>query len=130
VSDPYETAGKIRRNLVTIRNVWDNQQESNVSDARDKIGSRCGTNTGYTAHQRHQEKPCDACAAAKRDYDRRRREAPDKTRQSRDSATAQSRAHTRMRRIYPEVYAALYAEEKELLRRERAAASVAGTSLG
>jgi hypothetical protein len=79
---------------------------------------RHGTPSGYKRHQLDSEKPCDACARAKQEYDQRWRSSPEQTRRNRLHAKAQGRAHTRMRAIYPEVYAALYAEEKERAYRE------------
>lgn len=79
---------------------------------------RCGTTSGYSRHRWADEKPCDACAAAKAEYDRRLRSAPEATRRSRLNARAQGRALARLRRLYPDVYAALYEEEKVRLWRE------------
>lgn len=75
--------------------------------------ARCGTTSGYTRHQLDNEKPCDACASAKAAYDKRHREAPERTRMSRLKARAQSRAEARLRGMYPDVWRVLYAEEVE-----------------
>lgn len=70
--------------------------------------SRCGTTTGYKAHQRAEEKPCDACAKAKADFDVRWRSAPEITRRNRLHARAQSRASTELRRRHKAEYDVLY----------------------
>ena len=75
--------------------------------------ARCGTTSGYTRHQLDNEKPCDACASAKAAYDKRLRESPAKTKTSRLRARAQNRAEGRLRRMYPDVWRVLYAEEVE-----------------
>ena len=80
--------------------------------------ARCGTPSGYRKHQHAGERPCDACAAAKSEYDRRLRSAPEATRRNRLTAQAQNHARTRLTAIYPDVYAALYREEKERIWRE------------
>lgn len=74
---------------------------------------RCGTVTGYTNHQRAGERPCDACVAAKAAYNKRWREAPERTRRNRMYAAAQGRAKQRLVEMFPDTYAALYAEERD-----------------
>jgi hypothetical protein len=83
-----------------------------------KGDARCGTPSGYRRHQLDGEKPCDACATAKREYDQRLRSAPEATRRNRLHAKAQACATSRLRSIYPDLYAALYREEKERIWRE------------
>lgn len=83
--------------------------------------ARHGTTPGWKRHQRHGERPCDACYAAKQAYDARQRAAPDKTRRNRLHAAAQSRAYTRLAHMYPAIYADLYAEEKARLEAEEKA---------
>jgi len=73
---------------------------------------RHGTATGYRYHQDADEKPCDACVAAKQEYDRNWRSTPERTKKSRAGAAAQARALRRLKDIYPDVYRVLYAEEK------------------
>ena len=79
---------------------------------------RCGTTSGYSTHQRAGEKPCDACARAKREYDARWRSAPERTRKNRLAAKAQARAAARLREIHPEQWRALYSEELVKARQE------------
>lgn len=74
---------------------------------------RHGTTSGYKTHQNRGERPCDACVRAKQEYDARWRSGSERTRQSRLLAGAQKRALTRLKNLYPDLYAALYAEEKE-----------------
>lgn len=74
--------------------------------------ARCGTLSGYARHKLDDNKPCDACTAAKREYDKRWRAAPERTRKSRLSARAQQKAYGRLAREFPDKYAAYYAEAK------------------
>lgn len=83
-----------------------------------RTGSRHGTTSGYTAHQRRGEEPCDACRAAKREYDARWLAGSEQTRRNRLHAKAQSRALARLRWLYPRIYDVLYDEEKRRLDRE------------
>jgi hypothetical protein len=75
--------------------------------------ARCGTPSGWTKHKNADETPCDACALAKKEYNQRWRSAPEKVRKNRLHAQAQARAVGRLKAIYPDLYAALYAEEKD-----------------
>lgn len=77
--------------------------------------ARCGTPSGWNRHRLDGEKPCDACARAKREYDKQWRSAPDRVRKSRLNARAQRKAYGRLSRLYPEDYAKFYAEEKARL---------------
>ena len=77
--------------------------------------TRHGTNSGWTKHKKLGERACDACTRAKQEYDKRRKAIPEQTRLNRLNASAQGRAEARLRRMYPEDYAALYAEEKARL---------------
>lgn len=77
--------------------------------------ARCGTTSGYTRHQLDGEKPCDACALAKKEYDKRRKEVPRIRQLNRLHARAQTRALSRLRVLYRDEYRAFYAEEKALL---------------
>lgn len=69
---------------------------------------RHGTHSGWTRHIRDGERPCDPCYAAKAQYDRRRRSAPEVIRASRLRARAQHRAYQALAHKYPDEYAALY----------------------
>lgn len=80
--------------------------------------ARCGTPSGWTKHKRRNEQPCDACALARKEYDKRQKGIPINTQKNRLTAKAQGNARVRLTQIYPELYAALYAEEKEKLFRE------------
>jgi len=80
--------------------------------------ARCGTPSGWSKHQKQEERPCDACARAKSDYDKRWRAAPERTQKSRLSARAQARAATRLRAIHPGDWANLYAEALDEIRAE------------
>lgn len=74
---------------------------------------RCGTPTGYSRHQDRKEKPCDACAEAKREYDKRWRSATETQQRNRISAASQQAAYRRLAHLHPGLYQAFYAEEKE-----------------
>lgn len=74
--------------------------------------ARCGTPSGYNRHLADGEKPCDACARSKQEYDHRLRLADGKARASRQLARAQNRATTTLRKNHPEEWAALYAAAK------------------
>ena len=77
------------------------------------VPGRCGSHSGWARHQRANEKPCDACAAAKAAYDKRRLATnSDKKRKALQYARAQGRAERRLARLYPEEYRALYEEAK------------------
>ena len=74
--------------------------------------TRHGTNSGWSHHQRLNEEPCAACYAARAAYDKRRRGAPDRAREMRLRAKAQSLAEGEMRRRDPELYKRLYEQFK------------------
>lgn len=76
------------------------------------VGSRCGTVTGWTRHQRAGERPCDACTAAKAASDRRWRSAPDSARRNRVHARAQRRAYAELARRHKAEYDNLYRQYK------------------
>lgn len=80
--------------------------------------ARCGRPSGYSAHQKRGEKPCDACARAKSEYDKRWRVATGRAQRSRLNAKAQSRALRRLKDEHVEVYHAYYAEELGRVYRE------------
>lgn len=54
------------------------------------------------------EQPCPACKVAKKDYDARRRSAPELKVKNRARAVAQGRALSELRSRYPEEYRDLY----------------------
>lgn len=70
--------------------------------------ARCGTPSGYERHRLDGVKPCDACALAKSEYDRRYRAAPERVRRDRLKARAQSRAYVALRAEHVEEYRKLY----------------------
>lgn len=79
-------------------------------------GTRCGTTAGWGRHQRHDERPCDACARAKAEYDKRWSSAPRRRQIERLNATAQGRALRELSKRYPDEYRQLYLQHKaELL---------------
>lgn len=80
-----------------------------------------GTPSGYQAHVRRDERPCDSCYRAKQEYDVRRQESSEYVRASRLRARAQRRALTRLKNVYPTLCRLLYEEEKSRLEREEAA---------
>lgn len=75
--------------------------------------SRHGTPSGAKRHERLGERVCDACARAKSDYDKQRRDIPENTRRNRLKSRAQTQALKRLRALHDAEYKALYAEEKE-----------------
>lgn len=83
--------------------------------------ARHGTASGFAAHQRAGERPCDPCYRAKQKYDQRYRSAPDRTRRSRLSARAQQQATSELARRYPDEYRQLYLKFKQDLTSEAAA---------
>ena len=83
---------------------------------------RCGTPSGFTAHQNRDEKPCPACWAAKSAYDKRLRAAPKRAQTNRMHARAQSKAHSELAAAHKAEYDALYAKWKAHFAAEMAAA--------
>jgi hypothetical protein len=83
----------------------------------------CGTAAGYIRHIRARETACEDCRAAHTLYVRlwRARGGMESTRLS---STARSRALVRLGRMHPTEYRALYLEEREKLRAERAGMSL------
>jgi hypothetical protein len=73
---------------------------------------RHGTPSGHTLHQTIGSKPCDACTAAKREYDQRRRAADRVTALARARARAQNRARAALVERHATEYAELYAQFK------------------
>lgn len=80
--------------------------------------TRHGTTSGWALHQKREERPCDACVRAKREYDQRLRSAPEKARENRLRARAQGRAESDLRRLHPAEYQALYEAHLSDLKRE------------
>ena len=76
---------------------------------------RHGTPAGARRHSEAGEPPCEACRAAKSEYDRRYRAANDKKRMNRLHAKAQNRAERDLRRAHLDEYRALYLEHKRQL---------------
>ena len=74
---------------------------------------RCGTLTGWTHHQKRGENPCDACRAAKSEYDKRRLEATPLKIRGRLFARAQARALSRLRNEHLDEYRRYYEAAKK-----------------
>ena len=73
---------------------------------------RCGTISGWSKHVKSGEKPCYACALAKKNYDARWRVAPRRARLNRLHARAQARANKWLKDKYPEDYREFYEQAK------------------
>ncbi|MGH3447550.1 MAG: hypothetical protein ACRDP4_07990 [Nocardioidaceae bacterium] len=65
--------------------------------------------------QRNGDRPCDACARAKADYDVRWRSSSYRAIRSRMHARAQNKALQQLRRRYPDEYAELYEKWKNII---------------
>lgn len=76
---------------------------------------RHGTQSGWTEHARRDEDPCAPCFAAKQEYDRKRREDPDRLLQARLHAKAQYLASKRLRHAHKEEYDNYYQDAKAQL---------------
>lgn len=76
---------------------------------------RHGTASGARRHSLAGELPCDACRAAKAEYDKRQRSTPEHTRRNRLHAKAQARALRDLRRRYLDEYKELYLDHKRKL---------------
>lgn len=72
-----------------------------------------GTTKGFAWHQRQGTDPCELCRKAKAEYDANWRIADDNTRVSRLRALARSAALSRLSKMHPRIYRALYREECE-----------------
>lgn len=77
--------------------------------------ARCGTPSGAVRHSNRGERPCDACAAAKAEYDRSWRNADDNTKRNRLHAKAQARALAAVRDAHREEYRAAYIAHRDAL---------------
>lgn len=75
-----------------------------MSDTFPNSVTHHGTVSGWTKHRAMGERPCDSCRAARQEYDAPRR----------PSKRADRRALQRLADMYPDAYAALYAEERAL----------------
>ena len=73
---------------------------------------RCGSHSGWAAHQRRGEKPCDACVRAKAEYDKRWRSATEQQRKARLASKAQRKALSRLTKLHPDEYRVLYVAAK------------------
>jgi hypothetical protein len=94
---------------------------STENDAQNAAPTRHGSPAGWRRHQKAKERPCDACAKARAEYDERRRTSDAETRSARIRGRAQVRAYQRLAHEFPEKYAAYYDEAKEQVRDEIAA---------
>lgn len=72
----------------------------------------CGTAAGYIRHVRAGEKACEECRAAHTLYVRLWR-ARGGMKNTREQSSARQRALSRLARMYPNHYRALYAEERQ-----------------
>lgn len=80
---------------------------------------RHGTLSGARRHSAAGEPPCEACRAAKAEYDKRYKSADDKKRRNRLHAKAQSLALADLRRRYLDEYRDLYlAHKRDLIAAE------------
>lgn len=84
---------------------------------------RHGTTSGAARHAAAGELPCDACRAAKAEYDRRWRSSDEKTRKNRLHAKAQSLAERDLRQAHYEEYRAYYVAHRDRLLREQEGAT-------
>jgi hypothetical protein len=75
-----------------------------------KAPAECGTTSGWNRHRRMGETACLRCTEAKRVYDLTNN-APERVRRRKARSLAYNRANLRLRRMYPEVYRAIYQEE-------------------
>lgn len=73
--------------------------------------SDCGSYAGYQAHRRRGTAPCDECRKANNLYMAERRDDPWYARRERRRQAARERALSRLMRMHPTEYAALYDEE-------------------
>lgn len=76
---------------------------------------RCGSISGYSAHQERGERACDACAAAKARYDAELLSVPENKLRNRLHAKAQSRAYRALYHKYRDEYDEIYATERDKL---------------
>lgn len=99
-----------------------------VDEARfGATGARHGTVTGHSRHLTRCEEPCEACRAAKAEYDERWRGTTRRARLGRLNARAQARAYGELARRHKAEYDELYAAHRaELLAESGEPAPVAG----
>lgn len=87
-------------------------------------GARHGTLTGHARHLARGEEPCEACRAAKAEYDERWRGSPRRARLGRLNARAQARAYGELSRRHKAEYDELYAAHRAELLAESGEAPV------
>lgn len=76
------------------------------------VDERCGTPAGYQAHRKRKEPACDACRRANAEYTAAVRASnPGLYAQNVANNSARSRAMTRLARLHPDEFKALYREE-------------------
>ncbi|HET7407348.1 MAG TPA: hypothetical protein VFJ21_09490 [Mycobacteriales bacterium] len=80
---------------------------------------RHGTPYGASRHSKRGEPPCDACRAAKAEYDRRNRAIPERTARNRLRAKAQQRALAELKKAHESEYRRLYVAHKAALEAEQ-----------
>jgi len=80
---------------------------------------RHGTPSGAARHASVGEEPCDACRAAKAEYDRDWRAAPERTKRNRLHAKAQALALKSLRHNHPDEYREFYLAHKAALLAEQ-----------
>lgn len=78
-----------------------------------------GSIRGYAAHVELDQDPCYACYTARRDYDKARYATPSVKAKAAIRGEAYSRAISRLSRMHPAIFQALYAEELEYVQDER-----------
>lgn len=83
---------------------------------------RHGTPSGAQWHSKHGEDPCDACRAAKAEYDKRQRAIPANTAKSRLLAKAQQLALKALKDAHVDEYRSYYLREKAALVSQQIAA--------
>lgn len=90
--------------------------EDGLIERRRRNGDgRHGTPAGASRHAWLGEDPCDACRAAKAEYDKRRLEATPLQIRNRLHAKAQQLATGEIRRAHPDEYRAAYLRHKAAL---------------
>ena len=77
-----------------------------------------GTMSGYDLHCVLGTPPCEACRRAKAEYNAQRRATTPQAEAGVVNQRSRNRALSRLSRLYPEVYRALYEEEKLVSRTE------------
>lgn len=84
------------------------------------MSTQCGTYAGYQKHRKTGQVPCRPCRDANAAYMRKLRANSERTyRNTREDNAARQRAHTRLARLYPTLFDALYTEELQAIRATR-----------